>query len=646
MFNVGHGQSLPDGIQSYNIRGVEYRFKEKPGRLQVRLKPSSSALTVRARLSGLSAKTGSGVTSVRQTQKQMTQEGDVKRLDLEVVNAGNLTVGKAEVDGLVSQLRSQADVEEVYPVYEVNGEEVWVTSEMLLAVSGRLSTLPSNVQREVDLRGGRVTAVHDLGDYTTFEIDYPANHDVFASARELNATLAVSSKQERGFLYTTPNFEFLVHQPVLSAHTPNDPSLATQRFLSQPNNRDINAPEAWGLTQGSNTVTVAVFDDGFDPDHSDLDTKYFMQYNAAVDNMSITPDANAHHGTATAGLVGAATNNGRGVASIGYNIRVMPVKIASMTPMPGTFLTSVTIMVRAFTHVVTNGATVVAVSNSIGLNSIKTDQNIIDGYDQMRRNCRGGKGAVICASSGNSSTELFGIDGSAPYIYPEVFGIGATGDDDAKASFSNYGDSLDVVAPGTTGPANNPFVYTTDRNGPTGYSTDDYTTFSGTSASCPIVAGIIGLVASVKPNLTERELRGIVASSSTKVFGAANFPLTKVFGSWNNELGYGRVDAFAAVSAAIALSSEEERAGSLSKKLQVTPNPASQQVRVAGELPGSPGSLFYTVVDASGRAHKVGSSRVANEVNFLINIADLAPGIYTLYASFGNERGQWKIVKQ
>jgi len=111
---------------------------------------------------------------------------------------------------------------------------------------------------------------------------------------------------------------------------------------------------------------------------------------------------------------------------------------------------------------------------------------------------------------------------------------------------SNFGAEIDVVAPGV-------FVYTTDISGSAGYSTVDYkSNFNGTSSACPQVAGVAALVLSLNPNFTQTQVREILESSTNKIvsYNYSNSP-NHPNGSWNNEVGYGRVNAYKAVEKTI-----------------------------------------------------------------------------------------------
>lgn len=332
-------------------------------------------------------------------------------------------------------------------------------------------------------------------------------------------------------VFAQADFSFPGHNDNL----PDDPLFADQWFLHQANDIDIDAPEAWELTNGSSTVVVAVLDgSGYDMNHPDLQSKFIDPYDAVNDDSVPEPENEfANHGTPCAGLIGAATNNGLGVSGTGYNVMVMPVAIGFNANATGGFTTNLTIIARAASHVIAH-PNVVAVSNSYSTGS----SNSIS-YRLMQKNTRGGLGAVILnstANSGSSNTP------NQPAKQKSVLGVGNSNKSDQRNVSSNYGQSLDVMAPGTR-------TLTTDRSGADGYSDGDYhPAFTGTSASCPITAGVVGLMASANPQLPGFALEEILQSTTDKVGG---YPYAQVpnrpYGTWQHEMGYGRINAYSAV---------------------------------------------------------------------------------------------------
>ena len=128
---------------------------------------------------------------------------------------------------------------------------------------------------------------------------------------------------------------------------------------------------------------------------------------------------------------------------------------------------------------------------------------------------------VMIAAAGNDGTSVV----SYPAAYPQVIAVGATDDTDRRASFSNYGSDLDVVAPGV-------MIYSTQ--GGTGYQY-----LSGTSAAAPHVAGVAALMLTVSPALEPEEISSIINQTATDISQTAYDPMT----------GWGIVNAFRAVEA-------------------------------------------------------------------------------------------------
>ena len=118
---------------------------------------------------------------------------------------------------------------------------------------------------------------------------------------------------------------------------------------------------------------------------------------------------------------------------------------------------------------------------------------------------------------------------------------------DGESWGSNYGTGIDVVAPGVK-------IYTTDISGPSGYNSGDYRSdFNGTSSACPNAAGVAALILSVNANLTQSQVRQILELNTDKIGSYTFSPsvLGQPNGTWNSEVGYGRLNACQAVLGAI-----------------------------------------------------------------------------------------------
>jgi cell wall-associated protease len=189
-----------------------------------------------------------------------------------------------------------------------------------------------------------------------------------------------------------------------------------------------------------------------------------------------------------------------------------------------------------------NGASIISMSFSAIESEIFT-QAINDAVTGGRNNL----GCVILSITQNFGNNTITYPGSLE----NVIAVGATDNTDVRASFSNYGTGIDVVAPGVN-------IYATDRQGAIGYNTSSDTTgnyyanFSGTSAACPNTAGVVALILSVNPNLTQVQVRQILESNTDKISGytySSNVS-GQPNGTWNNEVGYGRINAYKAVFSA------------------------------------------------------------------------------------------------
>jgi subtilisin family serine protease len=333
--------------------------------------------------------------------------------------------------------------------------------------------------------------------------------------------------------------------------TPNDPYLSSQWHLPV-----INAFNAWDVTTGSSDVIVSILDSGTDWMHPDLgigsDTYQNIYLNPGEDvwtnqndpttGNGIDDDNNGliddwkgwnyadnsnnskttvFHGTFVAGIVSAKTNNNHGIAGVaGGNdhsgVKLLPYCVGIDAPISS-------ILDDAIIDAVDNGAKIIQFSLSV---SQSTD---IDNAIQYAIN---NNVIIVCASGNYSSSSV-----SYPASNPNVIAVGATDQNNQRANFSNYGSQLNIVAPGVD-------IYSTTLN-------NSYTTSSGTSFSSPQVSGVAALVLSVNPTLTGQQVRDIIESTAQKV-GGYNYQTDPNHpnGTWNNEMGYGMVDAYAAVQTA------------------------------------------------------------------------------------------------
>jgi thermitase len=262
--------------------------------------------------------------------------------------------------------------------------------------------------------------------------------------------------------------------------TPNDPYLVKQWGMTK-----IQAPEAWDITQGSTEVKIAILDTGIDQNHEDLAAKIVANKNFTL---SRTVDDKYGHGTHVAGIAAAITNNGKGVAGVGFNSSLMNIKVLGDT---GTGYYSW--IAQGIIWAADNGAKVINLSLG-GMSASTTLESAV--------NYAWNKGAVLVGAAGNSNT-------SAP-LYPAYYenciAVAATDQSDAKASWSNYGDWVDIAAPGVD-------IFSTMPNHKNRIGILNYGSLSGTSMSTPHVAGVAALVFAAKPGWTNAEVRTQIQAS-------------------------------------------------------------------------------------------------------------------------------------
>jgi thermitase len=247
------------------------------------------------------------------------------------------------------------------------------------------------------------------------------------------------------------------------------------------NDADIDAPEAWGLSTGDNSVIVAIVDTGIDQDHVEfsgrLVTGRHFFNNGQEDGNT---DDDHGHGTHAAGIAAAAGNNGIGVAGVAWGVRIMPVKALDSD---GNGWTSD--IASGVTYATDHDAKVINLSLG-GTRDSSTLQDAVDyAHDQ---------GALVVAAAGNCGDSSYPSNGcdyqdqpSYPAAGSSTLAVASTTRYDTQSSFSNEGDYVDIAAPGS-------FIYSTVPGG--------YSDKSGTSMATPFVAGLAGLIYSTYPSYT------------------------------------------------------------------------------------------------------------------------------------------------
>ncbi len=312
-----------------------------------------------------------------------------------------------------------------------------------------------------------------------------------------------------------------------AARIPNDP-----KFFEQWNLNLIGAPAVWDMASGSKEVVVAVLDTGIDHNHSDLSANIYrntgeipsngldddkngyiddyLGWNFVHGNNDVRDDDSSSHGTRVAGIVAAVTDNATGIASLSKKATIMPLKTLNKDGYGDDFAVA-----KAITYAADNGACVI----NISFGGDSYSEAIAKAVEYARRkDCL----LVAVAGNGSSSNVLF------PATNPYVVAVSATDSHDNFALYSNYGEAIDLAAPG--GSSSNPIISTAKFNA--------YSYGAGTSLAAPHVSALAALIRAAYPNLKANDVERLMERTA----------LDKGEVGWDRYFGFGRIDAARAMS--------------------------------------------------------------------------------------------------
>jgi len=324
---------------------------------------------------------------------------------------------------------------------------------------------------------------------------------------------------------------------------PNDENFSKQWALQNTGQNggtpdaDIDAPEAWDIETGSLDITIAIIDSGVDYNHPDLSGNIWKNEDE-IPNNGVDDDNNGFiddircwdfcnddndplddsgHGTHCAGIAAAIGNNSIGIAGVCWNCKIMAIKGFDKNG-----LGWATDLANAIIYAADNGADVISMSWG-NYNSTKI---IHDAIDYAYSN-----GVVLAAAAGNILIDI--SRKYYPAAFDNVIAVAATDKNDYKASFSNYGDWVDVAAPGDEIYSTMP-TYSVELNSAPYFLSMNYDYLDGTSMACPMVAGLAALLLSYNPNLTPDEVRNIIHDSTDWI-------------NTDKYIGNGRINAYKAL---------------------------------------------------------------------------------------------------
>ncbi len=370
-----------------------------------------------------------------------------------------------------------------------------------------------------------------------YQIQYTENLNPFEICKILN--------ENENIEYAAPVFK----QKLLD-FKPNDANYAFQWGLKK-----IQAEKAWEITKGDSNIIIGHIDSGTDIEHIDLKNKIKFNpneipfdkidndengfvddymgwdfvgnitYNDAVQN-NFKPDNNAKplassnsHGTHTAGIIAAETNNSLGIAGIAINCKFLPVKVGMDNMEAPNGSSDIFFGYEAVLYCVRMGCDVINMSWEV-LGYSPIEEEIIEYAVQS--------GATLIAAAGNSNIWADKYE-TFPAQYKGVISVGSVDEFEKKSSFSNFGYNVDIFAPGSS-------IYST-------YPNSSYGNKSGTSMAAPFVSGAIALLKSIHPNWSNEQIRhqlratadnSIVPNSPLEPFLFGRLNLYKLL-NYNNE---------------------------------------------------------------------------------------------------------------
>ncbi len=312
-------------------------------------------------------------------------------------------------------------------------------------------------------------------------------------------------------------------------YTPSDPSgnLALQYFLN-----NIQAYNAWDVWKGDTNTVIGIVDSGTDWDHPDLAANVHKNWADPIDGVDNDGDGyidNFHgwdisendndptvggqdHGSHVSGCADAVTDNGVGVAGPAFRCQFMGIKCA----------------LDASTTSIDNGYDGIVYAADHGCNVVNLSWGRAGGFSQFEQDIINyaavNHDVTVVTAAGNSNLDQTFY----PTQYDNAISVAATSSNDGKASFSNYGNRIDVCAPGDN-------IYSTVYN-------NSYTYMSGTSMASPIAAGCAAMIKSRFPSFSHEQVAEQLRVTCDNIYGVAGNSV------YQNKLGKGRVNMFKAMT--------------------------------------------------------------------------------------------------
>ncbi|SFH19095.1 S8 family serine peptidase [Pedobacter insulae] len=332
--------------------------------------------------------------------------------------------------------------------------------------------------------------------------------------------------KDEQILYAEPSYIYK------TSYVPNDPNYTNQSYLTK-----VQAPQAWDVLRDASSVILAIVDSGSDLQHEDLAANIYLNTadpvngidddnDGYIDNYSgwdfvgnsastMIPDNNpdvtsdtTDHGVHVSGIASAVSDNGRGVASIAFNAKLMIIKTGADNNGRSIYKGY-----EGIKYAADHGAKIINCSWG-GPGGGQFGQEMVD-YAVA-------KGSLIIAAAGNESDE----EPSYPAAYKGVLSVASVTNADVKSGFSTYGYSVDISAPGTS-------IFNTRND-------NKYGSLSGTSMATPMVASAAALVKVKYPNYNGLQIGEVLRTTAD--------PIDALNPMHANKMGKGRLNVYKALT--------------------------------------------------------------------------------------------------